>query len=353
MNKLNVVAPINQLGYGIVSINIIKELNKKLDLYLWTIGGINCKQEDVKLFNHLVEKNQFYDHTIPSLKIWHQNDLSMHPSVQNRCAFPIFELEPLTKQEVHHMNSMDKIFLATDWAVDIAIKSGVDKEKIYKTPLGVDQKIFFAKQKQAKEKITFLNIGKWEIRKGHDILIKAFQKAFPSDDQVELIMHCENPFLTPQEKNNWESYYASDKRVKISNRFETQEELSNLMSYADCGVFPARAEGWNMELAEMLSMGKFCIATNATAHKEFINKDICELVEVGQLVRAYDNKWFHGQGYWPNLDEKTINQIAQKMIVIKNKIVSGEKGNQKASEHMKNYTWEKTADLIVKAIYAN
>ena len=105
-----------------------------------------------------------------------------------------------------------------------------------------------------------------------------------------------------------------------------------------------------MELAEMLAMGKHCIATNATAHKEFVNKDVCELVEVDKLVRAYDNKWFYGQGYWPNLNDKTISQLSEKMILVKNKIQSGILNNDNAYEHMKKYTWEKTAEKIIESI---
>ena len=351
MNKINIVCPINQLGYGLFSLNIVKELSKKLDVFLWCMGEPDCNNEDFTLINELRKKTTFYDCNAPSLKIWHQNDLSMHPSRNNRSALTIFELEPLTKEEVHQMNSMDKIFLPTDWAVDVAISSGVKKEKIYKTPFGVDNKIFYEKNKiKENDKITFINIGKWEIRKGHDILIKAFKKAFPKDPNVELIMHCDNPFLSEKERNEWESYYSFDNRIKISHRFKTQQELAELIKRCDCGIFPARAEGWNMELAEMLAMGKHCIATNATAHKEFVNKDVCELVEVDKLVRAYDNKWFYGQGYWPNLNDKTIFQLSEKMILVKNKIQSGILNNDNAYEHMKKYTWEKTAEKITESI---
>jgi len=350
MKKINIVCPVNQLGYGIVSTNIVKEIAKKLDVFLWPIGQIDKSINDYQFFEDLNKKSDFYDKDAPSLKIWHQNDLSMHPSKGIRTALPIFELEPLQKHEVHQMNCMDIIFLPTQWAVDIAINSGV-KTKIFKTPFGVDHSIF-DKPKQAlnKNKFTFLNVGKWEIRKGHDILIKAFQKAFPSDNDVELIMHCDNPFLNEEERNNWESYYSSDKRIKISHRFKTQQELFELMSYADCGVFPARAEGWNMELAEMLSMGKNCIATNATAHKEFVNNEICELINVDKLVKAYDNKWFFGQGYWPNLDDNFINQFASKMAKVKN---LKNNFNKKAYDEMKKLTWEKTASLITDYIYGN
>ena len=38
------------------------------------------------------------------------------------------------------------------------------------------------------------------------------------------------------------------------------------MAEAHCGVFPARSEGWNLGLVEMLSMGRHVIATDYSAH---------------------------------------------------------------------------------------
>ena len=68
------------------------------------------------------------------------------------------------------------------------------------------------------------------------------------------------------------------------------------MSQTDCGVFPARAEGWNLELLEMMSCGKNVIATNYSSHTEFCNSENCMLVETTELEDAHDGKWFRGQG---------------------------------------------------------
>ena len=50
-------------------------------------------------------------------------------------------------------------------------------------PSGVDRDIFTPNIKIdgsdiSKDKYIFLNIGKWEIRKGHDLLVHIFNKAF-------------------------------------------------------------------------------------------------------------------------------------------------------------------------------
>ena len=53
---------------------------------------------------------------------------------------------------------------------------------------------------------------------------------------------------------------------------------------ADCGLFPARAEGWNLELLEMMACGKQVIATNYSAHTEFCTKENSILIESDENI---------------------------------------------------------------------
>jgi hypothetical protein len=47
-----------------------------------------------------------------------------------------------------------------------------------------------------------------------------------------------------------------------------------------------------------MSCGLTCIATNVTAHTEFVNKDNCILIESCRVVPAVDNVWFFGESNW-------------------------------------------------------
>ena len=55
------------------------------------------------------------------------------------------------------------------------------------------------------------------------------------------------------------------------------------MAKTDCGVFPARAEGWNLELLEMMSCNKPVIATNYSAHTEFCDDKNCMLIDIEDM----------------------------------------------------------------------
>ena len=49
---INIIAPINQLGYGIVSLNIVKALSKITKVSLFPIGSpSDIKDEDLSLIH--------------------------------------------------------------------------------------------------------------------------------------------------------------------------------------------------------------------------------------------------------------------------------------------------------------
>tara|TARA_R110000824_G_scaffold203155_2_gene387512 strand:- start:1521 stop:2285 length:765 start_codon:yes stop_codon:yes gene_type:complete len=227
------------------------------------------------------------------------------------------------------------------------------KQHTHIVPLGVDRSIFKESMSHKKETI-FYNCGKWEIRKGHDILVKAFEEAFTEDDDVELWMMCDNPFYPEEENFKWERLYRSSKlgdKVRIIPRQKTQEDVYKIMSDTDCGIFPARAEGWNLELLEMMSCGKHVIATNYSSHTEFCNDDNCMLVDIEEKEDAVDGFWFKGQGQWASIKEKQISELAQHMRSVHEKKNNDQLNiNQAGVDTAKKFSWENSAMKIIEAI---
>ena len=82
---------------------------------------------------------------------------------------------------------------------------------IYFIPLGVDDEIFKPCDISDSEKTIFFNCGKWEIRKGHDLIPELFLKAFDQEDDVELWMMNSNPFLNKEETEAWHNMYLNNK----------------------------------------------------------------------------------------------------------------------------------------------
>ena len=346
---INITAPINNLGYGIASFNIIKELLKSNhDRQLNVLGRIEDPHQMSVVYD-CIEKSVSNNST--SVKIWHQNDVHHHVGKGMHVAFPIFELNEFTKTEKWSLSHNDRIMVCSEWAKSV-VESQV-KVPARVVPLGVDCATF-SPAGTSRPQTIFFNCGKWEVRKGHDILVQCFNEAFDYNDNVELWMMCENPFYSEAQQAEWINLYKNSplgSKIRIIPRQTSHQDVCNIMRQTDCGVFPARAEGWNLELLEMMACGKHVIATDYSGHTEFCNHQNSSLVDVTSLERASDGVWFNGQGMWASLGDRQKEQIISHMRDIHNKKQSGNLGqNQDGIMTAMSFSWENSAKKFIEAI---
>lgn len=355
--NINFFSPIGYTGYGVAGLNYLKCLiEKQHKPCLFLIGSqINADTEaDYKLAFNAMQEQESYDKEAPCLKIWHQFDLGPRIGRGKFFAFPFFELTKLSNKEIHHLNNTDEVIVSSEWAKKILEENNV-KVKINVVPLGVDRSLFnhtIQSDMKPKNKFIFMNIGKWEVRKGHDILIELFNTAFTKEDDVELWIAASSSELNfpATELQQWHSMYSNGPlkdKIKIFPRLNTQEEVAKLMAYADCGIFPSRAEGWNLELLEMMAMNKPVITTNYSAHQEFCNKDNSNLVDILELEEAYDGKYFFGTGKWAKIGDKQKDQFIDYMRTLyKNQVNTNPNGLITADK----YSWSNATDQLIRCI---
>lgn len=356
-NNLILNCPINSMGYGITSYNTWLALREKLDITLFILYEMQLEKHWHKqniLQDVLKQKN--YNKESPCLKIWHPNDMIMKPHSQGLYAtYSFFETDQLNPAEMAHYNTPDIIFVPTSWAKKILINHNIPKHKIKIAPSGVDTKIFnpniHIDDEDKQNKYIFLNIGKWEIRKGHDILVHMFNQAFTEKDNVELWMLNNNPFLSESANKHWVNMYKNSKlghKIKIFPRLPSQEHIAKLIKLSNCGIYPARAEGWNNEALETMAMNKPVILTNYSGHTQYSTNQNSFLAEINTLEEATDGQFFNGIGRWAELTSNVIDQFIEHMrYVYKNNINTNPKGLETATK----FSWNHTASQMIEALY--
>ena len=349
---LNIHAPINSTSYGYVSCNIIKELS--LIGYDLRHIPISHSIPDKHFLPYIEDtlKRFDYDYNAPSLKIWHQHGLNSFCGTGTRIGMPIFELEQFNEVELHSLNNPDKIFVCSNWAKAV-IENQVPKQtnNVSVIPLGFDDEIFKPSPMPTIDKTVFANFGKFEVRKGHNVLPDVFNKAFNEDDDVLLIMLPHNFFLNQNETNEWIKLYTGTKlanKIKFFNRQDSQYELYNIMRQVHCGIFPSRAEGWNLEALEMLACGRHLIITDCTGHTEFCNAENSKLINMTSgFEKAFDNKFFDGRFSWRKIGNDEIDQMVEHMRQIHRDRREGKLTlNNSGILTSKNFTWKNTAKII-------
>lgn len=351
---INLITPINSLGYGVAGYNLFKNLLAEYrTTALYPIGKPEFIDSDIE--TGLKNRD---DMTIkPCVKIWHQNDLFQFVGHGEHIGFPIFELDEFSEEEKLSLSHCDKIFVCSEWAKSIILDQMIghffDDGRVHVVPLGVDTDVFqpFISNRP---KTIFFNCGKWEKRKGHDILLECFNLAFEHNDDVELWMMCENPFIGNQNQA-WADLYKNSplgSKIRIIPRQASHKDVYTIMRQSDCGVFPARAEGWNLELLEMMACGKKVITTNYSAHTEFCNQDNSLLINVDNLEQAQDGIFFSGEyGRWAELSESPKEQLIQHMrSVHREKQETGSLYNPDGIETAKKFSWQNSTKELVNGL---
>lgn len=344
MDAINLHTPINTTGYGNVGKNVLINLDKLVNVHLDPIGSIDIEYKWNSLINKCLSTNK----SNTTLSIWHQWDF--HRLSQFQFGFPFFELNTLNQKEVESINSLDSVLVTSHWGKQVLLNNNI-KCNIHVVPLGIDPTIFYEQPTEYNEKLIFINIGKWEYRKGHDIIPSALIKS--GIENYELWMMCDNPFLSKSQTEIWKNYYINTlgNKVKFFNRVKNHEDVADLIRQADCGIFPYRAEGWNLDLLECMAMGKTVIATNYSAPTEYLNSQNCLLLETKSYEPAFDGTWFFG-GEWAKIDTCFDQLVEHIRYVYKIKQDGYNLYNVGGVLTSKKFTWNNTCENILKVINA-
>lgn len=352
---INISAPLNHTGYGVASRNIVTGLSLlDNEISLFPIGEpVATSQQEYEIFSASINNSVLFDVNAPYLKIWHQFDLASRIGRGKYLAFPFFELDTFDNREKNQLKVPDTIIATSKWAKDILINNGIT-QNIEVVPLGVDTSLFdynkYSRKQDTNSKYIFLTIGKWEVRKCHDLLPQIFKSAFPDEQDVELwILAAEHTssYCSAEEVQKWKEMYSSDHRIKIIPGVSSQEEIAKIISESDCGLYISRAEGWNLELLETMAMNKPVIATNYSAHTEFCNEKNSFLVDIFDTEPAFDGKAFRKQGKWAKIDSQQINQTIDYMRhLYSNKIRNNSNGIETAHQ----LSWSAACSKILGCI---
>lgn len=361
--KLNLMGYANTLGYGIATLNILKSLvDKGVEVSFFPIGGIDDVPESfISYVLNSRAKTHVANNKTPTMRIAQQLDMNDWVGNGRRYALSFFELDRFTPEERKSLGNADVIFAPSQWAKSILLRDDeLSAKPIGVIPMGVDRNIFSSKINEiprfhvGNEVTTFINVGKAEVRKGHDFLLRAFNAAFEPSDSVRMIMVFNNPFIG---KNNhdWEKWYRSTKmgsHFYFKNRLPNQAKLATIINVADAGFFPYRSEGWNLDLLECLSVGLPVIATDYSGPTEYLSSSNSYLIDVDMMEDAKDGVFFQGgKGLWAKLGDK---QLAQTVVYLKkihrDKQLGIPPSNEDGIATAKRFSWENTAQQIIKGL---
>lgn len=370
--SFNLYGPLNDLGYGIFTRGLIKGLIElgKSDFHLSMIGPPQLEnQSDLGSYTKQLQEVP-WSRKAPSIAIWHEFDLNKF-SGNKLVAFPIFETNSFFPAAKNYLSQMDAIFVPSKWAKSVvenniglsvptfSIPAG---SNLIETPEVLNTTKF--------PSFTFVHVGKYEKRKSTLELIQAYMVAFETKQvDTRLICHCHNPFdsnfaknmrniltqlgLTVLKSSSPTSIVAirGNCIVEIPIARLQSHQVFQLYRSAHIGIFPAKAEGWNLPLMEAIKSGLPCIATNYSAPTEYLTEEFDYnqelLLKDLTMETAIDGVFFHGnRGEWCTF--KT-DALANKLLYAYNNYteVLSKFSNVKIKE---TFTWKNMAAKFTESL---
>lgn len=260
-------------------------------------------------------------------------------------------------------DTVDEVWVPSNFVRETYVLSGVAAEKVFVVPNGVNTERFhpnvepfdFAAHEDTKhitsETYKFLFVGGTIARKGIDVLLDAYDRAFTSRDDVTLII---KDFGT-------NSFYANQSaemliralqakpggaNIVYLNRDMSEDEIASLYAACDCLAHPYRGEGYGLPIAEAMACGKPAILTGAGAALDFANDGNAYLIP-STPQRLPDNKISGmetvAQPWWSEPDRESLRNLLRR--VSENRDEAKAIGAKAAADIASRHTWKHAADI--------
>lgn len=275
-------------------------------------------------------------------------------------AYTFFESE-LGPNAAANAAKYDVVFCGSTWCLERMKERGITNGRVLIQ--GVDHEIFRPMPvTRTDNEFRIFSGGKFEYRKGQDIVIAAFRELAKKYDNMRLVCAWHNPWpgliqsmaesphLDPAEwpRSNDLPQPEYLKRLAVKNGVPhdritvldqlSQPDLAAVMNQTDLGVFPNRCEGGtNLVLMEYMACGKPASASTGTGHA-----DIHAAIYPNSLRKRND-----APGWSECSPESVANELEQ---WVNDTPEARVEAGEQARKAMLQFTWERAARTIVETV---
>jgi len=325
-----------QSGFGNCTVNLITYSDKEGYDVRWI--GKN---------NNVPEIRRFASKELPQemAMVWHEQpreEWNKSPFAKNMALVP-FETTRIPQSWVPKINRFDALLVPCEQNVIMMRDSGV-KIPISVIRWGVDLKKFKPVERH-NQHFTFGTMGALSERKGTDVLVKAFELAFPRYQYPNVRLICKS-------SHNMFKWGVKDDRITINLNAINHEDLINtFVNKIDCFVFPSRGEGAGLPPMEMMATGLPVIGSNWSGMADYMGEEYSYPLNKFRMVpaTAFSEKLYKEDcGSWW---EPSVEELADVMKYVYTHQDEARNKGQKAIEYIqKNWTWDMGIQTFLKAM---
>jgi glycosyltransferase involved in cell wall biosynthesis/GT2 family glycosyltransferase len=248
----------------------------------------------------------------------------------------------------------DEVWAYSRAVRDIYLDAGLHESRVHVVPLGVDPEVFGPGREPAPlppgPRFRFLFVGGTIHRKGIDLLLTAFERAFGPDDGVGLVVKDMGSQSFYRGQTAGAAIAALRERGYPVEHLESPlppHELVGLYAACDCLVHPYRGEGFALPVAEAMACGKPVIVTGEGPARDYASDATAYLVPARRVELAQRRVGDVETVGRPWLWEPDIEALVSLMRrVVDRPAEARAKGKAAAASIRERFTWDQTARAV-------
>ena len=254
--------------------------------------------------------------------------------------YSMFESTTIPSSWVRHLKRADKVIVPSKFCKKSFATRGIETTVV---PLGYNHEEYKYIEREKHDVFTFLHYNAFNIRKGFDLVFKAFTQEFSVDEPVRMVfktIHTKPPFPLLKDQ------YPNIDVIKAEYNYA---QMRNLLSEADAFVFPSRGEGFGLTPLEALATGLPVIIPNGSGMTEYFDPDYFYEVDIkGDCPAVYTNYVPSDVGRMVEPDLESLKK--QMRYVYEHQDEARAKGKAGAEWARENWTAEHSAKKLAKVL---
>jgi len=278
------------------------------------------------------------------------------------------ELPPVAHENA---KQYDLILAGSSWCRDRLREAGIEHCGLLIQ--GIDPEIFHPEEPAERAErthdrpFTIFSGGKFELRKGQDLVLRAFKILQEKYPDMVLVTCWQNiwpqtmrlmavsPHITyTHREGDWQTImhqlYADnglDPERIVTLGLQDNRTLRRLYLDTDIGLFPNRCEGGtNLVLMEYMACGRPVIASNTSGHRDIVTQNNAILLNDLKPFNLVDDHG-HLAARW---EEPSIDEIVAAVEYAYHNREAIRKLGQQAGTDMRSFTWERSAQQLLRSI---
>ena len=341
-------------GYNIHTANFFSALSRYVPVEKIELD--NAPHRNQKRIKHIrsLFQNRKYEQFV-NLQISYGNEPHIGDIPGHPILYTVWESTRLPDDWLSAMQALPTIWTVSHWGRQVMIDNGLEADKVHVIPEGTDSTIFNPGTAPIPglskfPGFKFLHVGKYEDRKGSELLIRTFDKRFHDQDDVYLVLLAHNPFIDGFDINQTVDLLNLRARHKILcvSPLRDNRQVAALMFSCDAAVFPFRAEGWGLPIIESMACGLPSIVTNYSAPTEYIHKDNSYLLNyrLVDIEQPYFQSKDGNYGQWAEPDIDHLVSLMEEVLSDPSR--AAEKGERAASDVRDRWQWQHAAEKAMQ-----